>query len=110
MWFIGWEAYVIGGGPDRSVVLNYNSVVKDRDARRGDQASTFTEPGRIEYDIVRLPFTCLARSIDQRHVLLVDGTCLAIRVRRTFITVQYLQLVFFRKENTAVAAGLPFTG
>src|SRR5260221_13769836 len=110
MWFIGGKAPVIGRAPDRSVVLNNDSIVKDRDECRGDEASPFTETGCIEYYIVRLPFTCFACSVDQRHVLLVDGTCLTIRVRRTFIAVQYLELVFFRKENTAVAAGLSFTG
>src|SRR5579859_1990398 len=63
----------------------------------------------MEDDVVGLPLTRLAGGVDQRGVLAVDRSGLAVEVGFVLIRVEDLQFVPSLQNNSAVAPALAFT-
>src|SRR6267143_743416 len=86
----------------RNVVLNQHAIVQDRE-RAWNRFSIRTRFRRMENDVVGLPFPRLARCVDERRVVFVEGAGLTVEVSLVFKRIEHLDFVAALQINTAVA-------
>ena len=63
-----------GRAPNGHVVLNEHPIVNDGKMSRNNYSALFSKTRSGENDIISLPFSRLAGSIDQRDMLFVNGS------------------------------------
>ncbi|MCG3120490.1 MAG: hypothetical protein ALAOOOJD_03222 [bacterium] len=107
MGLVGVIFHPIRRSPKRDVVLNENTVVHNRQARRLQQVAIASETRPAKNDIVTLPFARRQAGIDQRRILAINRCRLTVGVSQALIRIEHLHFVAAHQKDTAVAAILP---
>ena len=67
------------------VILNEDSVMKNRHVTRLDYSAMFIEAWSVVDDVVGLPFARLATGVDEGWLGLVERCCLTIEIRLVIV-------------------------
>src|SRR5437588_11791296 len=92
-----------GRAREFDAVLCQDAVVKFWDASGAQQLSILIEARPVENNVVRLPLARRARGVNQRRILAVNRSRLAICIRFVFVRIQDLNLIDTHQKDATVA-------